>query len=42
MIFAGPDAVKYIINHATVQAIFCVPQTLSNVSADLSFFHPYS
>uniref|UniRef100_A0A2P2MTC2 Long-chain-fatty-acid--CoA ligase n=3 Tax=Rhizophora mucronata TaxID=61149 RepID=A0A2P2MTC2_RHIMU len=25
----GPDAVKYIVNHAAVQAIFCVPQTLS-------------
>ncbi|KAK2980893.1 hypothetical protein RJ640_011367 [Escallonia rubra] len=28
----GPDAVKYIVNHATVQAIFCVSQTLSIVS----------
>ncbi|KAK1380086.1 Long-chain-fatty-acid--CoA ligase [Heracleum sosnowskyi] len=25
----GPDAVKYIVNHATVQAIFCVPLTLN-------------
>ncbi|KAF8392456.1 hypothetical protein HHK36_022798 [Tetracentron sinense] len=25
----GPDAVKYIVNHAGVQAIFCVPQTLN-------------
>ncbi|KAI4342756.1 hypothetical protein MLD38_027341 [Melastoma candidum] len=25
----GPDAVKYIVNHAAVQAIFCVPQTLN-------------
>ncbi|KAL8524688.1 hypothetical protein ACS0TY_014333 [Phlomoides rotata] len=24
----GPEAVKYIVNHAAVQAIFCVPQTL--------------
>ncbi|XP_039114566.1 long chain acyl-CoA synthetase 6, peroxisomal-like [Dioscorea cayenensis subsp. rotundata] len=32
----GPDAVKYIINHATVQAIFCVPQTLSNLLSFLS------
>lgn len=24
----GPDAVKFIVNHASVQAIFCVPQTL--------------
>ena len=29
---AGPDAVKFIVNHATVQAIFCVPQTLNIVS----------
>ncbi|KAK3027237.1 hypothetical protein RJ639_041655, partial [Escallonia herrerae] len=25
----GPDAVKYIVNHATIQAIFCVSQTLN-------------
>ncbi|GMH13162.1 hypothetical protein Nepgr_015003 [Nepenthes gracilis] len=25
----GPDAVKYIVNHADVQAIFCVPTTLN-------------
>ncbi|KAJ3684394.1 hypothetical protein LUZ61_013558 [Rhynchospora tenuis] len=25
----GPDAVEFIVNHASVQAIFCVPQTLS-------------
>ncbi|KAL3507916.1 hypothetical protein ACH5RR_033298 [Cinchona calisaya] len=24
----GPDAVKYIVNHASIQAVFCVPQTL--------------
>ncbi|WCJ31584.1 long-chain acyl-CoA synthetase 7 [Euphorbia peplus] len=24
----GPDDVKFIVNHADVQAIFCVPQTL--------------
>lgn len=29
---AGPDAVKYIVNHASIQAIFCVPQTLNTVS----------
>ncbi|NP_001310697.1 long chain acyl-CoA synthetase 7, peroxisomal [Ricinus communis] len=23
----GPDAVKYVVNHANVQAIFCVPET---------------
>lgn len=30
--YAGPDAVKFAVNHATVQAIFCVPQTLNTVS----------
>lgn len=29
---AGPDAVKYIVCHADVKAIFCVPQTLTSVS----------
>ncbi|KAK3021591.1 hypothetical protein RJ639_046298 [Escallonia herrerae] len=32
----GPDAVKYIVNHATVQAIFCVPQTLNILLSFLS------
>ncbi|KAI4368335.1 hypothetical protein MLD38_016903 [Melastoma candidum] len=32
----GPDAVKYIVNHAAVQAIFCVPQTLSVLLSFLS------
>uniref|UniRef100_A0A2N9EE49 Long-chain-fatty-acid--CoA ligase n=1 Tax=Fagus sylvatica TaxID=28930 RepID=A0A2N9EE49_FAGSY len=27
----GPDAVTYVVNHADVQAIFCVPQTLNTV-----------
>lgn len=27
----GPEAVKFIINHATVQAIFCVAETLNNL-----------
>uniref|UniRef100_A0A0E0BF95 4-coumarate--CoA ligase n=1 Tax=Oryza glumipatula TaxID=40148 RepID=A0A0E0BF95_9ORYZ len=27
----GPDAVQFIVNHATVEAIFCVPQTLSTL-----------
>lgn len=31
-LFAGPDAVKYVVNHADMQAIFCVPQTLNSVS----------
>jgi long-chain acyl-CoA synthetase len=25
----GPDAVKFVVNHANLQAIFCVPQTLN-------------
>ncbi|XP_062108388.1 long chain acyl-CoA synthetase 6, peroxisomal-like isoform X1 [Humulus lupulus] len=32
----GPDAVKYIVNHAAVQAIFCVPQTLNSILSFLS------
>ncbi|XP_022138276.1 long chain acyl-CoA synthetase 6, peroxisomal-like [Momordica charantia] len=32
----GPDAVKYIVNHALVQAIFCVPQTLHILLSFLS------
>ncbi|KAM7274114.1 hypothetical protein ACFE04_028778 [Oxalis oulophora] len=27
----GPDAVKFVVNHADVQAIFCVPQTLNTL-----------
>ncbi|TVU26987.1 hypothetical protein EJB05_29565, partial [Eragrostis curvula] len=27
----GPDAVQFIVNHAAVEAIFCVPQTLSTL-----------
>ncbi|XP_022743477.1 long chain acyl-CoA synthetase 7, peroxisomal-like isoform X2 [Durio zibethinus] len=27
----GPDAVKYVVNHSGIQAIFCVPQTLNNL-----------
>lgn len=30
--YAGPDAVKFAVNHATLEAIFCVPQTLNTVS----------
>jgi hypothetical protein len=33
-IHAGPDAVQFIVNHATVEVIFCVPQTLSTVRFD--------
>ncbi|KAI3469550.1 hypothetical protein Pfo_026213 [Paulownia fortunei] len=32
----GPEAVKYIVNHAAVQAIFCVPQTLNILLSFLS------
>ncbi|KAL1808438.1 hypothetical protein ACET3Z_025428 [Daucus carota] len=32
----GPDAVQFIVNHATVQAIFCVPQTLNVLLSFLS------
>lgn len=28
---AGPEAAKYITNHAAIKAIFCMPQTLYNV-----------
>lgn len=33
----GPDAVKYIANHANIEAIFCVPNTLNTVSLFLIF-----
>lgn len=36
--FAGPDAVKYIVNHAVVQVIYCVPETLNSVSLSYSLF----
>ncbi|XP_071729803.1 long chain acyl-CoA synthetase 7, peroxisomal-like [Rutidosis leptorrhynchoides] len=32
----GPDAVKYIINHADLQAVFCVPTTLNVLLSFLS------
>ncbi|KAL5713917.1 long-chain-fatty-acid--CoA ligase [Ranunculus cassubicifolius] len=32
----GPDAVKFIVNHADVQAIFCVPETLNSMLTFLS------
>lgn len=32
----GPDAVKFIANHADLQAIFCVPQTLNSLLSFLS------
>ncbi|KAK9146686.1 hypothetical protein Sjap_006589 [Stephania japonica] len=32
----GPDAVKFIVNHATVQTICCVPQTLNSLLSFLS------
>lgn len=32
LVFAGADAVKYIINHAEVAAVFCTPDKLQTVS----------
>ncbi|XVE81582.1 hypothetical protein DITRI_Ditri15bG0076300 [Diplodiscus trichospermus] len=32
----GPDAVKYVVNHADAKAIFCVPQTLNSLLSFLS------
>ncbi|PIA44855.1 hypothetical protein AQUCO_01700438v1 [Aquilegia coerulea] len=32
----GPDASKFIVNHAVIQAIFCVPQTLNTMLTFLS------
>ncbi|KAI7756394.1 hypothetical protein M8C21_005373 [Ambrosia artemisiifolia] len=35
----GPDAVKFIVNHSSAQAIFCVPQTLHSLLSFLSEIH---
>ncbi|CAH8353271.1 unnamed protein product [Eruca vesicaria subsp. sativa] len=32
----GPDAVKFVVNHATLQAIFCVPETLNTLLSFLA------
>ncbi|KAK8572978.1 hypothetical protein V6N13_048549 [Hibiscus sabdariffa] len=32
----GPDAVKHIINHADLKAVFCVPETLNSLLSILS------
>ncbi|XP_050221364.1 long chain acyl-CoA synthetase 7, peroxisomal [Mercurialis annua] len=32
----GPDAVKYVVNHANVQTIFCVPETLNTLLSFLA------
>ncbi|XP_044500079.1 long chain acyl-CoA synthetase 6, peroxisomal-like isoform X1 [Mangifera indica] len=32
----GPDAVKYIVNHASIQAIFCVSETLNSLLSYLA------
>ncbi|XVE89685.1 hypothetical protein DITRI_Ditri20bG0015800 [Diplodiscus trichospermus] len=32
----GPDAVKYVVNHSGIQAIFCVPQTLKTLLSFIS------
>ncbi|KAL8515255.1 hypothetical protein ACS0TY_014098 [Phlomoides rotata] len=34
----GPEAVKYIINHAAVEVIFCMPQSLDILLSSLSEF----
>ncbi|KAJ9538496.1 hypothetical protein OSB04_031229 [Centaurea solstitialis] len=39
-ILAGPDAVKFIVNHASAQAIFCVPETLHVVVGGLDELMP--
>lgn len=36
--YVGPEAVKYIVSHAVVQVIFCVPETL-NVVSICEIFH---
>ncbi|XWS58192.1 hypothetical protein CRYUN_Cryun08bG0013600 [Craigia yunnanensis] len=32
----GPDAVKYVVNHSGIQAIFCVPDTLNTLLSFIS------
>ncbi|XP_058077618.1 long chain acyl-CoA synthetase 6, peroxisomal-like isoform X3 [Magnolia sinica] len=32
----GPDAAKYVVNHAGVEAMFCVPETLTTLLSFLS------
>ncbi|KAK9219117.1 hypothetical protein WN943_007756 [Citrus x changshan-huyou] len=32
----GPDAVKYVVNHAEIEAIFCIPQTLNMLLSFIS------
>ncbi|XP_016565840.2 long chain acyl-CoA synthetase 6, peroxisomal [Capsicum annuum] len=32
----GPEAIKYIANHAAIEAIFCVPETLNHLLSFLS------
>ncbi|WOL16180.1 long chain acyl-CoA synthetase 6, peroxisomal-like isoform X1 [Canna indica] len=32
----GPDAVQFIVNHATVQVVFCLPETLNTILSLLS------
>ncbi|KAH9755065.1 Long chain acyl-CoA synthetase 7 (peroxisomal) [Citrus sinensis] len=32
----GPDAVKYVVNHAEIEAIFCIPQTLNTLLSFIS------
>lgn len=34
MLRSGPEAVRYIVNHAAVRAIFCDTKTLNIVSTE--------
>lgn len=34
----GPDAVKFVVNHSSIEVIFCVSQTLSIVSSIPSYW----
>ncbi|VFQ69099.1 unnamed protein product [Cuscuta campestris] len=36
----GPDAVKFIANHAGIEAIFCVPDTMNTGRSNIQPFYP--
>lgn len=38
-LFTGADAVKYIMNHAEVSAVFCTQDKLQNVSSSSCIFY---
>lgn len=38
-LFTGADAVKYIINHAEVSAVFCTQDKLQTVSSPSCIFY---